>query len=47
LPRLFDFPKYVGPLWIKGYLDMYHYNFPKLEIYHYNSPILTYTIAIL
>jgi hypothetical protein len=31
----------------KGYLDPYHYNFPKLEIYHYNSPILKYTITIL
>jgi hypothetical protein len=29
----------------KGYLDLYHYNLPKLEIYHYNSPIWKFTIT--
>jgi hypothetical protein len=27
------------------YLDLYHYNLPKLEIYHYNSPIWKFTIT--
>jgi hypothetical protein len=29
-----------------GYLNRYHYNFPKLEIYHYNLSILNHTIII-
>jgi hypothetical protein len=32
-------------IYFMGYLDWYHYIFPKLEIYHYNSPIPRYTIT--